>query len=358
MELTLEENKHDMLKVVIAGVPPSVITEYIGKPVYSYLDFGVNNHEFCGYVASVEPVFRNKDGIVNGSLFQEVTLICMGASYAMRAKKNRVWQNQTVDQIVSTIADEHRFSFSCAQDSFIYERIVQTEESDWQFLNKLAQLYGLCFSLHGTHIHFWNPMRALGRGISYHKLRNVIGLNMSTRTTPATILSMRGVFGDTINPITSHTVTAVSVDNRGLVYSGPTFDEHTGFGKEIEFGITDQISINATSALMVDHTIKARSRGINTLVASVELTGTAGALPGGVVSVSEFDSTFDGLWYIKSVIHTITRDEFFTKMTISSENTNDEEPVMSIKSQLPVVPRPAFFNGVWCATTQLKDIYV
>lgn len=358
VELALEENRHDMLKIVIAGVPPSVITEYIGKPVYGFLDFGVNNHEFCGYVASVDPVFRNKDGIVNGSLFQEVTLICMGASYAMRAKKNRVWQGQTLDQIVSTIADEHRVSFSCEQDPFVYDRIVQTEQSDWQFLNKLAQLYGMSFSLHGTHLHFWNPMRALGRGISYHKLRNVRGLNMETQTTPATILSLRGSFGDTVNPRTSHTLTAVSVDNQGLVHSGLPFDEHTGFGKEVTLDVTDQISVNGTSALMIDHTIKARSRGINTLLASVELTGTAGALPGGVVSVSEFDSTFDGFWYVKSVTHTITRDEFFTKMSIASNDTNEEEPYMSIKSQIPVIPRPAFLNGSWCSTTQLKDIYV
>lgn len=358
MELGLAENKHDILRVTVAGVPPQLITEYLSKPVYCYWGFGVDRHEFCGYVASVEPSFINSDGVVNGSTFQLVDLICMGASYKMRAKKTRLWENASIQSVTTTLAEEYRFSVSTVSESFAYPRIVQTQESDWEFLNKVADMYGLSISMHGTHIHVWNPMNALGRQISYHQLKNIKARNGDTRTYPATILSMRGIFGDSIKPLSTHSISATVLDNQGNTYTSNNFNETTGFGKHINIGITDNISINATSTAMADSLITANNRGINILTAKLSVTGTAGVLPGGIVNISNFESNFEGFWYVKEVSHTVTRDEFFTKMTVSREDTNDINAYMTMQSTIPEIPKPAFLNNNWQSSTQFEDIYV
>ena len=358
MELGMSENHHDILRVSLTGVPPQLITEYLSKPVYCYWGFGVDNHKFCGYIASVEPSYSGSDGTMSGSTFQLVEIICIGASYKMRAKKTRLWENASIQSVAVALADLYRFSVSTVSESFAYPRIVQKEESDWEFLNKVAKMYGLSVSVHGTHIHVWNPQNALGRQTSYHELKNVRARNGNTSTYPATILSMRGVFGDSISRTNTQTHLATILDNKGDTYTSNRFDETTGFGQKIDLGITNNISVNATSAVMADTLVAAKTRGISTLTADLSLTGTAGALPGGIVNISNFKSKFDGFWYVKEVTHTLTRDEFFTKMTVSREDTNDIKPYITMISRTPEIPSPAFVNNLWQSSTQLEDVYV
>jgi phage protein D len=358
MELGMGENNHDILRVSLAGVPPRLITEYLSKPVYCYWGFGIDHHEFCGYIASVEPSYTGTDGTIPGSTFQLVELICIGASYKMRAKKTRLWENASIQSVAVELADLYKFSVSTFSEPFAYPRIIQTEESDWAFLNKVAKMYGLSVSVHGTHIHVWNPQNSLGRQISYHELKNIKARNGDTSTYPATILSMRGVFGDSISATNTHVHLATVLDNQGNIYTSDRFDETSGFGQKIDLGITDNISVNATSTIMADALVAARTRGISTLTANLSLTGTAGALPGGIVNISNFESNFEGFWYVKEVTHTITRDEFFTEMTVSREDTNDIASYMTMSSRIPEIPSPAFINNLWQASTQLEDIYV
>ena len=358
MELGLAENKHDILHVSVAGVPPQLITEYLSKPVYCHWGFGVDRYEFCGYVASVEPSFRNSDGVVNGSIFQLVDLICMGASYKMRAKKTRLWEDASIQSVATTLANEYKFSVSTISESFSYPRIIQTEESDWEFLHKVADMYGLSISMHGTHLHVWNPQNSLGRQISYHELKNIKARNGDTSTYPATILSMQGVFGDSISATSSHTYLATILDNQGNIYTSNSVDETNEFNKKLDLGITDNVSVNATSTAMANTLIAAKNRGIGALTATLSLTGTAGVLPGGIVNISNFESNFEGFWYVKEVTHTVTGSEFFTKITVARGNTNDIKGYMTMQSTMPEVPRSAYINNNWQASTQLEDIYV
>lgn len=359
MSLELAENQHDMLRVRVAGIPPRLLTEHLNKPVYAYWGMGINRHEFCGYIASVDPTYTNSGGVINGSPFQIVELVCVGASYKMRAKRNRLWANSSIQTIATTLANEYRFSVSCVNEPYAFPRLVQSGQSDWEFLSKVVDTYGLSMSMHGTHLHIWNPMNAFGRAVTYHDLKNIKARNGDTAVLPATILSMKGIFGETILPSTSHGVTFTVVEDGGQVYtSDHSHDgEQTGFGKPIDFGIVDEISANVTTAQMADTLAKAYNRGIGSLTARLSLTGTAGVLPGGIVNISNFDSNFDGFWYVKEVCHTATQDEFFTELLVARKDTNDTEPRMTTQSTMPDIPRPSFVNGAWVASTQLEDLY-
>jgi phage protein D len=358
VELDLCENKHDLLRLKIAGIPSQLITDYIDKPVYCYWEFGINLHEFCGYIASIEPSFKNYEGTVNGSPFQLVEVLCVGSSYGMRSKKTKLWENCSIQKVATELADKYKFSVSTIREKFEYPRIVQSEESDWEFLNKVAGMYGLCVSLHGTHLHVWNPMRSLGRQTSYHELKNIKARNGDTSILPATILSMKGVFGDSIRPKTNHSVSVTALDDQGLTYTSNDFNETTGFGKQIDFNITDNVSVNATSVAMAETLVSANNRGINILNADLALTGTAGVLPGGLVNITNFESTFDGLWYVKGVKHTLTRSEFFTHVLVSKKDTNDEYPTFQAMSTPPEPPGPVFTQGSWTASVEMVDYYV
>jgi hypothetical protein len=201
-------------------------------------------------------------------------------------------------------------------------------------------------------------MRSLGRQTSYHELKNIKARGGDTSAFPAVILSMQGVFGDSIKPRTNHNISVTSLDNQGFTYTSNQFEETTGFGKQIDLNITDNISVNATSVAMADTLVAANNRGINILNANLALTGTAGALPGGLVNITNFESTFDGLWYIKDVKHTLTRSEFFTHMLVSKKDTNDEYPTFQAMSTPPEPPEPVVTHGAWTSSVEMVDYYV
>jgi hypothetical protein len=169
---------------------------------------------------------------------------------------------------------------------------------------------------------------------------------------------MKGIFGDSIKPMTSHSVSVTTLDNQGVIYTSNEFNEETGFGKQIDLNITDNVSVNATSIDMADTLVSAKNRGINMFTANLALTGTAGALPGGLVNITNFESTFDGLWYVKDVKHTLTRSEFFTHMTVSKKDTNDEYPTFQAMSTPPEPPNPVFINEAWASSMEMVDYYV
>jgi hypothetical protein len=169
---------------------------------------------------------------------------------------------------------------------------------------------------------------------------------------------MKGVFGDSVRPKTNHSVSVTALDNQGLTYTSNDFNETTGFGKQIDFNIIDNVSVNATSVAMAETLVSANNRGINILNADLALTGTAGVLPGGLVNITNFESTFDGLWYVKDVKHTLTRSEFFTHMRVSKKDTNDEYPTFQAMATPPEPPKPVFTQEAWTSSVEMVDYYV
>lgn len=68
----------------------------------------------------------------------------MSMSPEYKSPKTRSWDNQTIGQIVTTIAGEHGLTPRVATQyaNRVIEHIDQTEESDAHFLTRLAGLYG------------------------------------------------------------------------------------------------------------------------------------------------------------------------------------------------------------------------
>ncbi|MBU91894.1 MAG: hypothetical protein CL475_05685, partial [Acidobacteria bacterium] len=71
VDIDLRENEHDLATLVLAGISPLSITDYVDRPVK--IKIGVSYSEgftFCGYVNHVKPSHKVTSGRVNGSLFQ------------------------------------------------------------------------------------------------------------------------------------------------------------------------------------------------------------------------------------------------------------------------------------------------
>ena len=354
--LDLKENKHDLLKVRIGGIPPKDVTDLDGAAVSLSWYTGAAGHEFRGYVAFVEPEFVNNQGLVNDSPLQTAWIHCLGASFDMHGKRTRVWELPTLRKVVETLALEYQFSYSIPVDDFSFPRLIQAGESDWAFLVRLCDSLGYEVTMHGTHVHVFDRYKSIGRQISYHKL-SVPAADANMQVQPGQILNMHGSFGR-VTPNANNTQESItSLDNRGVVTKTNTVDYDSFQGRRIDSRFRDELAYNVTSPEHAQKIIRARARHKFPYEAHFSTTGVAGVKPGGIVDVDRFTGRFDGLWYVSSVTHTLTFDKFFTDITAHKDSTNDDPFRIPSVTRVKEVPASILHNSSWRAQTQMVEVY-
>ena len=123
-------------------------------------------YTFVGYITQITPKHNVSSGRADSSLMQEAELHCLGASSTMRGKKNKIWNNFTVLQMVRELSQDYGFSYSCPDNLSCptIPRMAQRGMSDWQALTKACIQSGLSVNLHGTNIHVWKPNNSVRYG--------------------------------------------------------------------------------------------------------------------------------------------------------------------------------------------------
>ena len=215
MSLDLGINKHDVLTLIMGGIPHKAITDYEGAAVQFKISSGQGRtQEFNGYVMYVEPEHAIDAPLINGSAFYVAKIVCFGASVSMKTVRQKVYENTKIYKIAQDIAKENKFSLDVIQDEFVIPRAVQASESDWEFLNRVCLRYGYSFSVHGTHMRVWDPFQAVDKKPSFELLTPVTAISDSI---PGSILKMSGTFGTLTVDGNSYRYQLTSLDNSGTL---------------------------------------------------------------------------------------------------------------------------------------------
>lgn len=355
LEIHLAENQHDMVVFEILGIPPRAITDYHGKPVVVKIDTGGNfSHEFHGYVEDVRPSSASGMGTVDNSPFQEAKVVCMGASYNMRGKRSRTWSNHKLTEIARELCRTYGFSLDAIKDASLHPTLLQTNESDWQFLTRYAQFLGYSVNVHGTHMHVYDPYKALSRQSSYHILSTMRRkINNSLNPSPGQILKFEGSFSKrhVDGEYKESTVTVVNEDNR-------MFD----------VGSRSLTSPNTDNALFPNRvpeyvdSFEEASRRIGSVAkqkydyyADAHVLGVAGCVPGGIVNVDNFNSDFDGFWYVQEVKHRVHSQAFTTDLRLARNYNSELQFTNTASAQKP--PKSVYGLNRWVAENNRVNIY-
>jgi phage protein D len=105
---------------------------------------------FQGEIVTLEPAF--------GAGGVELTVRGFDRSHVLlRGRKVRTFQNQTSSDIVGKIVQEAGFSADCDPSGGPHEFIQQDNESDWDFIWRLADRVGFEFVVEGQTAHFRKP---------------------------------------------------------------------------------------------------------------------------------------------------------------------------------------------------------
>lgn len=359
IELSLNEGEHDMAVFRMVGIPAKAIVEYIGAPVQLVLTRGTSEkQEFVGEIVQIVPQHEIKQGVVNNSPFYVGEIYCMGASYKMRGAKSRVWGERTLTSIASELAESYKFSLDVPRTDVAHTDTTQINKSDWAYLNELCDLYAYGLTVHGTHMHIWDPYRATGRQRSYHELLSIRQANYDTNPRPGVVLTFSGTFS---SQLSSERFTAV-LDTHGNISSISSADitsnlEKSGLGKPYQTSFSSRIDAPAKSLEEAEIAVKASVRDAIPFTAIVEVVGILGVYPGGLIRLRGFDTLVDNLWYVRSVKHILSGTGMITTLEIVSDSTNEESPTIFNTERFVSPPDPSFDGSRWVSTNRIIRTY-
>lgn len=357
-ELVLEENKHDFLLLKVSGLQPKMALDYIGAPVLFSIDSGAGRSQtFKGYVSSVEPTHKTTKGFVNESLFQEATITCVGVSYYMKGTKSATWNPPTLRNVVNTLSKRYGFSADYPRDTYTPNNLVQNTESDWAFLVKVSEKYGYKVSMHGTHLHVWDVAKALGRNTSYHEL---ITVNNAVGAQPCTVLEFEGTFGSLSSSGGASSTSTSFIDNQGntFVVSSRNSNKLNALGKKLESPFDDYVSTTALSYEEAEREVLRMEKDDMPFEASAKVTAGAGITPGGIVNLLNFNTDFDGFWYVRSVTHNVYQNHYITDLRLSKDGVYDEFVKAPPVSKFKTPPGSSLIGDSWVADIRKINEYV
>lgn len=355
-----EENKHTMAVLDFAGIAPDTLLDYVDKPIRVSIDFdGLSGTDFVGYITFLEPTSVTHQGLVNSSPFQLTRMYCMSASYIMKSKKSRAWENVTLSDIALRIADSYKLSVAVPMNSYRFTRLTQSNQSDWAFLVETSKKLGYSVSITGTHLHIWDPFTLLNRNISYSVLQNISGANRDVTPSSGQILKFEGRLGAVTSSATRSPDTLHVLSKDGVLssLSSSLTEEVSGFGDVLQSRFSDTVSINADSYEMGKRLISGELRHKFSNTATVVITGSPEIRPGGIVKIEKYNSKLDGFWYVTSAKHEINRSELVSTLTLATDSTAVETPTYNKTTPYMEPPKPSLIGGTWVSSTHSAIVY-
>jgi phage protein D len=358
--IDIAENKHDMATIEFVGLLPKAITDYVGAPVFISISVSpAQITSFYGYVTYVEPEMITRKGLINNSPVQAATVVCFGSSYDMSNTKNKVWENVTLPNIVETFANAYNYSYCVPDDRFVWNRLLQNQQSDWAFLAETASSIGYLLVTNGTHLNLYDPYKAIGRKLPYVELLTVRGALGDLEYVPGRIMEFTGTFGDVTPDGDSNRHEYIGIDSSGRAIKSTTSNEiYSQLGEAVPSRYTTTVNTNVSSIGMLNKFADGAIRMSYPYNAKVTVTGIPDPIPGSIAKIDNYDSNFDGYWLVRAVKHTVTRSNFLTELTISTDSTNGKNPEVRPVAAYNVPPNPVLINGIWSSSRAFGDVYV
>lgn len=356
VSIELSENMHDLAVLSVAGIPPQYLTEYIDLPISIRVVVGrTRSRVFNGYISYVEPESVNKDGLVNKSPFQTTRMHCLGTSYVMRSRKNNVWNDVTLTEIVKTMSDRYDFSASVPQNQYVFPRLIQSNESDWSLLKKACNYLGYRLSMRNTHIDVWDPYTTLSRFSTepiYAMQGNIGGLN----ALPGQVIRFKAMAG-AVTPESAKVPDKIHalVDDQIVTLE---LNTSTGHGTPVQSIFVDEVAENASSVSMAEAVLRGRSREKFPYTAQIEVVGDPAIHPGMIVQLLKYDSSLDGLWIVKSAKHEVFRGSAISYLTVEKDSdfSSTIRPSEKVLTSAQA-PDAEIRNNRWITTKEYVDVY-
>lgn len=324
VEIQNAENQHEAA-VITTILTKSQISTFVNKRIEFTYGKKTNANTFYGYILTVSPSSGYQEDTV-------VDLYCIGPTWPMQGGFPKFETNVTVPEMFARIIngvkgsnttssyyEGYRLGVQVDRDAsdFIWPALAQTNESDWEFLQSLAERIGYCIYNYKGVVRLVKPIRVL------------------TRTMPVAKTFLKG--DDVLDPtreLLEWNATTQSLEIRDNVQ--PSF----GFFDENNKGaFSKPPTPNSPFRFVADTPSKSRAMAeqyenaawINRIdywnnQATARINGNADLFPGTTISVKvsgnlnpSNKNDYDGVWLVRGVRHVLTHNSFQTDLDLARD---------------------------------------
>jgi phage protein D len=305
-----------------------------------------NIQMWYGYV-NHHSVKANAD---SGSKAFQVTYVCIGMSKPMNTDKTRTWGEVTPTYIARTIAGEYGMRTVVTSTDWILPYEVQSNESDFCFMNRIADKVGY---------RFW-----ASNGTLYMIDPSVVLQGPPAQGVPVYYMDKRFTHVDTVRELDA---------SQGDNIPGAAKTQRVIYGIDIKSGNTYTASASndtspAITQIMTDWPGEDANQGARLvqawqnrsqfwMSATAELFGTSYLYPGKALLLqgAQLPADFSGFWIVGCVEHILkasgttlaTSDKYITRAEILRNETALTPKIKSINQVVPEFTLCSLFNGVW-----------
>lgn len=360
LQVSFAENQHDLAVVELVGIPSTYVSNYVERPLSLYVKInGGKTFNFYGYVSHVEGISNTNEGTVNGSPFQMLRMTCLGSSHLLRSNNAFVWENVTLENIVSEIANEFRFGYSIPSDNYVFKRLIQSEESLWKLLVKACDQLGYNVTLTNAHIHVWDKDKSFARQPSYTVFRGVKVKRDDYSPLPGDIIRIESTLGTPDVVQQSGDKTVSYIDDRGVFVTvdSAQLNGDVSFGTPLESRFSNKLSTSVDSFEKAARYIKSKIKKSFPYTADAVVYGDPSIAPGGVVKVEGYGGDFDGYWYVVSVTHDLSTDVLTSSVRLEKDGTYDVFPKFPVVQRYERAPLPILIKDKWVLRSEYVNVY-
>ena len=215
-----------------------------------------------------------------------VKALATGITKALRQNNSVAYENKTLKQIASEIAQKHSLTLVGEIEDVRVERITQNQERDLTFLKKLAEQYGYIFKIAEGNLVFYKTEKLTGADAAKILYRtDLTRITLSEKTSK----NYKSVTVSYHNPKTGKKITATAKNEKCV--KGDTLK------------ITERCE-NKQQALLKAKA--ALAKGNNTIEGSIDLVGNPNLIAGLNVELKDL-GYFSGKYHITQTRHFIDR---------------------------------------------------
>lgn len=293
----------------------------------------------------------------SGSNAMQVTYACIGTSKPMNTDKTRSWGQVTGSYMAKTIAAEYGLRAVLTSSSWILPSEIQANESDFKFLNRMADKIGYRFWVSGGTLYFIDPSVAMQGGITqavptYYMDKSFYYLD--------TLRCFSMVAGDNIPGSVQSTRTMFGIDQN----SGQPFQVIANIPGTVSSGIMQVNSEWPVSSIyeaqQLVNALQGRSQYWQ--VATAEVYGTSSLYPGKLIKLvgNQLNTEATGYWLVGSADHVMksagttnpTHDKYVTHLELLRNNTSQPIILKNITKVIPEFVSCNLNSNVWRAASQ------
>jgi hypothetical protein len=318
---TIEERcgQHDLLS--ISGTQSTALTKYAGQPAKLTAWQGSATRAIHGYLDThaISTGF-NKDMVVTGYV--------LGASSVMRSGAERQWKDKRPFDIARDIVRPYGFCLEMDTYQYTIPLFVQSAESDWQLLARLAQEIGM--ALIGTNV----VIRMVDPSLEIRRRR------------------MRPLYKFNVNKLFNYSISASPVP---LGYEARVFAGVDKFGES--FSVT--ANPDAAVTLPAPETVRSLEDAISAAErigrrrhrlrrATCSLKFTPGLRSGTTVALTNGADT--NVWFVHEATHVKSFEESYTSLVLNRDE--DDQTATSPVWQSVQWPQPTLQSARWIAPSR------